>query len=136
MPGIADPQFMPKKRNVVAIVDDNLDILGALGRLLSTLGFDTELYASKNEFLDAALTSEAICLIIDVHLGKECGIELAQELAKAGYTFPFIFMSADQRESIRTRAIEVGAVGFLSKPFCADVLVKALASLPPRRLTL
>ena len=76
---------MPTKRNVVAIVDDNLVILGAMGRLLSAHGYDTELYATKEEFLDAALTSEAICLIVDVHLGKACGIELAQQLAKAGW---------------------------------------------------
>jgi FixJ family two-component response regulator len=124
---------MPTKRNVVAVIDDNLDILGALGRLLSTLGYDTELYASKEEFLDAAMTSEAICLIIDVHLGAASGIDLAQELANAGYTFPSIFMSGDKRESIKTRALEVGAVAFLTKPFCAEVLIKALARLPPRR---
>lgn len=123
---------MPTKRNVVAIIDDNLDILGALGRLLSTLGYDTELYASKQEFLDAAMTSEAICLIVDVHLGAASGIELAQELSSAGYTFPTIFMSGDKRESIKSRAMDVGAVAFLTKPFCADVLIKALATLPAR----
>ena len=124
---------MPTKRNVVAIIDDNLDILGAMGRLLSMLGYDTELYASREEFLDAAMTSEAICLIIDVHLGTACGIDLARELANAGYTFPFIFMSGGQHESIKMRAVEVGALAFLAKPFCKDVLIKALARVPPRR---
>ncbi len=125
---------MPTKRNVVAIIDDNLDVLGALARLLSTLGYDTELYASKKEFLDAAMTSEAICLIIDVHLGTASGIDLAQEIANAGCTFPTIFMSGDKRESIKMRAMEVGAVAFLTKPFCADALIKALARVPPRHL--
>jgi FixJ family two-component response regulator len=125
---------MPTKRNVVAIIDDNLDVLGALGRLLSTLGYDTELYASKEEFLDAAMTSEAICLIVDVHLGTASGIDLAQEVANAGYIFPTIFMSGDKRESIKMRALEVGAVAFLTKPFCADVLIKALARVPHRHV--
>jgi FixJ family two-component response regulator len=124
---------MPTKRCVVAVIDDNLDILGALGRLLSTLGYDTELYASKQEFLDAAMNSEAICLIVDVHLGPASGIDLAQELSSAGYTFPTIFMSGDKRESIKMRAMKVGAVAFLTKPFCADVLIEALAKVPPRR---
>jgi len=127
---------MPTKRNVVAIIDDNLDVLGALGRLLSTLGYDTELYASKKEFLDAAMTSEAICLIVDVHLGTASGIDLARELVNAGYTFPTIFMSGDKSESIKMRAMEVGAVAFLSKPFCADVLINALARVPARRVIL
>jgi FixJ family two-component response regulator len=107
-----------------------------MGRLLSTLGYDTELYASKEEFLDAAMTSEAICLIVDVHLGTASGIDLALELANAGYTFPTIFMSGDKRESIKMRAMEVGAVTFLTKPFCADALIKALARVPPRRVIL
>jgi FixJ family two-component response regulator len=124
---------MPTKRDVVAVIDDNLDILGALGRLLSTLGYDTELYTSKEEFLDAAMSSEAICLIVDVHLGPASGIDLAQELSSAGYTFATIFMSGDKRESIKMRAMEAGAVAFLTKPFCADVLIEALAKVPPRR---
>jgi len=127
---------MPTKRKVVAIIDDILDVLGAMGRLLSTLGYDTELYASKEEFLDAAMTSEAICLIVDVHLGTASGIELALELVNAGYTFSTIFMSGDRRESIKMRAMEVGAVAFLTKPFCVDALIKALARVPPRRAIL
>jgi FixJ family two-component response regulator len=125
---------MPTKRNVIAVIDDNLVILGAMGRLLSTHGYNTELYASKEEFLDAALSSEAICLIVDIHLGNACGIELAQQLAKAGYRTPIIFMTADHRESVRVRAMQAGAAAFLTKPFCADALIKALANLPPRRL--
>jgi FixJ family two-component response regulator len=118
-------------KRVVGVIDDNLDILGAIGRLLSTLGYNTELYASKEEFLDAAINSEAICLIVDVHLGDASGIELVQELAKAGYRIPAIFMSADHRESVKMLALEVGTA-FLTKPFCADALLKAIASLPPR----
>jgi FixJ family two-component response regulator len=125
---------MPTKCRVVAVIDDNLDILGAIGRLLGALGYNTELYASAQEFLDAALSSEAICLMIDVHLGKASGIELAQQLAQAGYTIPIIFMSADRRASIKMRALEVGAVAFLGKPFSTDALIEVLTRLPPRRL--
>jgi len=126
---------MSTKRIIVAVIDDNLGILSAMGRLLSALGYDTELYVSNEEFLDAVLSSEASCLIVDAQLGG-CGIELAQDLASAGYTIPIIFMSADLRESVRIRAMEVGAVAFLAKPFCADVLMEALASVPPRRAIL
>jgi len=126
---------MPTKR-IVAVIDDNLAILCAMGRLLSAHGYNTELYASKEEILEAAPTSEAICLIIDVHLGPASGIELAQQLAKAGYTTPIIFMTADHCDSVRIRAMKAGAIAFLTKPFCADALLKALASLPPRRAIL
>ena len=58
--------LMPKKRSVVAVIDDNVGIRGAMARLLSALGYETELYASADEFLDVAIMTEAICLIIDV----------------------------------------------------------------------
>jgi len=122
---------MPTKRKVVAIIDDNLGILGAMSRLLSALGYDTELYASAKEFLDAAMTTEAICLIVDIQLGDNCGIEFARHLANAGFTIPIIFMTADDNESVKRRAMEIGCVGFLLKPFSADVLIEALVNLPP-----
>jgi FixJ family two-component response regulator len=124
---------MSTKRNVVAIIDDNLAILGALSRLLSALGYDTELYASAKEFVDAAMMTEATCFIVDIQLGDSSGIEIAQHLVNAGFTIPIIFMSADDDESVRRRTMEVGCVAFLVKPFSADVLIEALTNLPPRR---
>ena len=72
---------MPAKRKVVAVIDDNLGILGAMSRLLSAFGYDTELYASAKEFHDVGMRTEAICLIVDIQLGKSCGIEFARQLA-------------------------------------------------------
>ena len=121
---------MPNKRNVVAVIDDNLGILGAMSRLLSELGYRTELYASAKEFLEAALISEAHCLIVDVQLGESCGIELVQSLASAGFAIPVIFMTANNSESIKKRAKETGCTAFLIKPFSANALKEALAGLP------
>jgi FixJ family two-component response regulator len=123
---------MPTKRKVVAVIDDNLGILGAMGRLLSVLGYGIELYASAKEFLDVAMLTEAICLIVDIQLGESCGIEFARHLANAGFTIPIIFMTADANESVKRRAMEIGCVVFLLKPFSPDVLIEALANLPPR----
>jgi FixJ family two-component response regulator len=122
---------MPTKRNVVAVIDDHLGLLGAMSRLLSAFGYDTELYASAKEFLDAAMTTEAICLIVDIQLGESCGIEFAQHLANAGFTIPIVFMTADDNESVKRRAMETGCVAFLLKPFSADVLIELLANLSP-----
>jgi FixJ family two-component response regulator len=124
---------MLTNRKVIAIVDDNLSVLGAMSRLLSALGYGTELYASAQEFLDAAMASEAICLVVDVQLGGSCGIELARHLAKAGFKIPIIFMSANNSELLRMRAVAIGCVALLIKPFTADTLVGALARLTPAR---
>ncbi len=126
---------MRTKRKVVAVIDDDLAILGAMSRLLSAFGYDTELYASAKEFLDTAITTEAICLIVDIELGESCGIDFAQQLANAGFTIPIIFMTANDNESLKRRAVEIGCVAFLPKPFSANVLIQALVNISPRLLT-
>jgi FixJ family two-component response regulator len=129
---IPDHWFLPTNRKVVAVIDDNLRILGAMSRLLSAFGYDTELYASAKEFLDAALTTEAICIIVDIELGESCGIEFAQHLANVGFSMPIIFMTADDNESVKRRAAEIGCLAFLRKPFSANVLIEALVNISPR----
>jgi FixJ family two-component response regulator len=120
---------MPAKRKVVAVIDDNLGILGAMSRLLSAFGYATELYASAKEFHDVAMRTEAICLIVDIHLGESCGIELVLRLANAGCTTPVIFMTADHHELLKRRAQEAGGIAFLSKPFTAELLLEALTKI-------
>jgi FixJ family two-component response regulator len=120
---------MTVKRKVIAVIDDHLGILSAMGRLLSTLGYHTELYASAKEYLEVALTSEAICLIVDVDLGESSGIDLARHLAISGFKIPIIFMTADSAESVEKRAREIGCTAFLTKPFSPNALIEALAKL-------
>ncbi len=102
-----------------------------MGRLLAAFGYDTELYASAKEFLDAAITTEAICLVVDIELGESCGIEFAQHLANVGITTPIIFMTAGDNELVKRRAKEIGCVALLPKPFSADVLMEALVNISP-----
>jgi FixJ family two-component response regulator len=119
------------KRKFIAVIDDNLNVLGAMGRLLWAYGYDAELYASAAEFLDAAVTSAADCLVIDIQLGASSGIELAKQLSRAGFMFPVIFMSGACDEATKKQAMESGYLAFLSKPFSAADLLDALARLPP-----
>jgi FixJ family two-component response regulator len=121
---------MPAKRKVVAIIDDNIRLLGAMSRLLSGLGYHTELYASAKEFLDSAMTSEALCLMVDIQLGDSCGLKLARHLAKAGFTIPIIFMTGNGDEALKRQAMEIGCIAYLLKPFSAEVLKELLATLP------
>ncbi len=121
-------------RNVIAVIDDSLPILGGLSRLLASLGYGVELYVSAKEFLDAAASSKAIGLIVDIQLGESCGIELAQKLADAGFTIPTIFMTANDNAPVRARAMAVGCVAFIVKPFSAETLIWALAKLNPQGL--
>ena len=80
MPQRSTWDFILARREVIAVVDDDLMIREALDRLLSSLGYRAELYTSAAEFIAAALTTEASCLLLDVQLGAMTGIELARHL--------------------------------------------------------
>src|SRR5262249_55325863 len=71
--------------------------------MLSSWGYLPELYASAEEFLSAAATSEAACVVIDTHLGDISGVDLAIRLAAIGFKLPIIFVTESQDEHIRNR---------------------------------
>ena len=127
---VPDHLFVKAKPKVVAVIDGDLGVRDAISRLLWPLGYDTELYASAKEFLDVAMTTEAICLIVDIEPRESCGIEFAQCLVNVGFTRPTIVTTVDDNESFKRRAMEMGCVAFLPKPFSAHALIEALGNIP------
>ena len=129
---------MVEKPNVIAIVEDDPSVRDALDLMLSFLGFQTELYASAEEFISAARMSEATCLLVDIQLGDISGVEMAHQLCAIGCYFPIIFMTGSHDEILQRQAMETGCVAFLHKPFPEDQLVesikKATGSIPDRLL--
>ena len=122
--------FVIAKPKVVAVIDDDLGVRDAIRRLLWPLGYDTELYASAKEFLDAAMTTEAICLIVDIEPGESCGTEFVQRLLNASVTTPVVVTTADDNGSLKSWAMEMRCVAFLPKPFSANSLIEALLNIP------
>jgi FixJ family two-component response regulator len=117
---------MPLNRQTIVIVDDDPQVGLALKRALSAWGYHVELHGSVEECLDAAVTGTAGCLVIDVHLGADCGIELAARLSARGLRTPVIHMSGAADDLIRQRSREAGSVTFLEKPFDISWLVQAI----------
>lgn len=117
---------MPMDRKVIAVIDDDLDVLAAMESLLSALGYETEVYASATEFIDAVAKSDAACLIADIQLGDITGVEMARHLVALGFTFPIIFITGSDDPIMRKQAIEVGCVAYLQKPCPDGQLAKAI----------
>src|SRR5512134_3797385 len=103
---------MPMQENTIAIavVDDEPGVRKALARLLSAFGYRAESFASAEEFLSAAPTSKATCLIVDFNLGDVSGLELARRLSKAGFDFPIIFVPGTADDTVRLQCMEFGCV--------------------------
>ena len=101
---------------MISIVDDDEAARSALQRLVKSIGYDSKVFASAQEFLDSPQVNEALCLITDVHMPRMDGVELA---------------IPDER--IRALALEAGAIAFLNKPIEERVLIKHIEiALRPR----
>jgi FixJ family two-component response regulator len=110
----------------IAVIDDDLSLLQGLNRLLSAHGFRVQTFASAELFLDDQANCEADCLLLDINLGGISGIELQRQLISSGRNLPVIFMTAIDNDATHQRALDVGCVAYLRKPFLAKLLIDAI----------
>jgi FixJ family two-component response regulator len=108
------------------IVDDDPGMRQSLEITLCAFGYSTETYASAEEFIRAATTTEAACLVVDIQLGDISGIELGRHLSADGFEFPIIFITGSWDEAHRRQGLEFGCVAYLIKPFPAELLTDAI----------
>ena len=113
---------------LIAVVDDDASMRGALRRLLRSVGYRAIVFASAEEFLQASQLQATACVIVDVRMPGMSGLELQQHLATVQCPVPLIFITAHGDEEARVRALRAGAVDFLYKPFSEAVLLGAIQS--------
>jgi RNA polymerase sigma factor (sigma-70 family) len=115
---------------IVFIVDDDDAVRRALERLIRSVGLEVETFASGQDFLRRDPPARPACLVTDVRMPGLSGLELQQELTKAGLSMPMIFMTGHGTVPMSVRAMKAGAVDFLQKPVdeqqLLDVIHKAL----------
>lgn len=109
-------RHMVPPENTVFIVDDDPAICAALARLFRSVGLTAQSFCCAQEFLSVAPELGPGCLILDHRLPDLTGLELQGELVRAGIGLPIIFHTAHGSRSLREKALQAGAVGFLEKP--------------------
>jgi FixJ family two-component response regulator len=117
---------VPRKTDLVAIVDDDDSVRSALQGLLKAFGLPAQAFASAEEFLNSGQQYQAACLIADVRMPGMSGLELQAELNAEGCRIPIIFITAHGDEKMRMQALRAGAVEFLAKPFDDQALLDSL----------
>lgn len=113
-------------RPLVVVVDDDESVRESLPDLLGEFGFDARAFPSAEEFLVSDSLDQTKCLMLDIAMPGMTGFDLQQELKVRGQNIPIIFITAQKDETVRMRALERGAVGFLLKPFSDTALLRAL----------
>jgi len=122
-PTIKKPQSPPPGEPVVYVVDDDDGMRRALGALLSTVGFKTELFSRPSEFLERFKADDAGCLVLDIRMPEMSGLELQQRLNRMGAMLPVIFITGHGDVPMAVQAMKEGAFQFLQKPFRDQELI-------------
>jgi FixJ family two-component response regulator len=115
-----------ESRSVVFVVDDDISIRDGLCTLIRSVGLEVRAFASAPEFLDAALPDVPACLVLDVRLPGQSGLDLQSELGRIGVHIPIIFISGHGDIPMTVRAMKAGAVEFLAKPLREQDLLDAI----------
>jgi FixJ family two-component response regulator len=113
-------------RPLVSVVDDDESVRESLPDLLMEFGFAAQAFASAEAFLASDSVDQTRCLILDIAMPGMTGPELQKELKLRRQEIPILFITAHRDETIRLRALELGAVAFLFKPFSDTELLQAL----------
>ena len=112
----------------ITIMDDDEQSRAALAGLMQAMGFTIEAFPSALDFLASPIVRHTSCLIVDVHMPRMTGTELHSRLVGSGYDIPTILITAYPDDSARTRALDQGVVGYLTKPIDEKVLLGCVES--------
>ena len=106
---------MPK-RSLVSVVEDDQFFRESMRRLMRSLGYRVEVFASAADFLASPDLDETACLIADVNMPVMTGVELYRHLTDSGYAIPTILVTAYADDDVRCRALRDGVICYLRKP--------------------
>ena len=113
-------------RNVVFVVDDDPGTLRGVKRLLREYGYESVLFPSADALQNHDDFEEAFCVILDINLNDESGIDLRHRLKAAGISLPVIYITANDDPAVRMAALESGCLAYLTKPFSAKSLIEPI----------
>jgi FixJ family two-component response regulator len=84
---------MSDANSTVLVIDDDPNLRGSVGRLLRSLGIDVQLFSSISDFLKSDPPDCPTCLVLDIRLPGQSGLDLQCELAAAKREIPIIFIT-------------------------------------------
>src|SRR6516225_3866103 len=110
----------------IVVVDDDPGIRESLHGLLRSVGLQVKALASVPEFLKEGRPEGPACLILDVRLPGQSGLDFQRDLAAVNIQIPIVFITGHGDIPMSVRAMKDGAVEFLTKPFREQDLLDAI----------
>lgn len=113
-------------RPTVIIIDDDKSVREALRGLFESVGLIAETHGSVAEFLAADDPDRAGCIVLDIRLPGQSGLEFQEELAKSRHPRSVVLISAHVDVAMAVRAMKAGAIDVLTKPVREQDLLEAV----------
>ena len=119
-----DPSVLPRVEGKICLLDDDLSMLKALDRLLSSAGLQAQLFSEPLGFLSYVIRNSVPVAVIDIWLSTGMsGLDVQTKLQGVSPETRVIISTADSHDSVRTAAIEAGAIAYFVKPFDEDAFL-------------
>ncbi|WP_375778941.1 response regulator transcription factor [Bradyrhizobium sp. ma5] len=117
---------------IVFVVEDDVSMRRSLTNLFQSVGLDVVAFGSAREMLQSRLPDVVSCLVLDIRLPGQSGLEFQAELARLNIHVPIIFITGHGDIPMSVRAMKGGAVDFLTKPFRDQELLDAVVAATER----
>jgi len=117
---------VPESDACVVVIDDDAEFRASVGRLLQSVGLRSQPFASIADFLESEPADCPTCLVLDVRLPGQSGLDFQREVASAGVVLPIVFMTGYGDIPMSVQAMKAGAIEFLTKPFRDQDLLDAV----------
>jgi FixJ family two-component response regulator len=115
-----------KKRPLISIVDDDASLRKATARLVRSIGLAACSFGSAEEYLQSIERRETSCIVSDVQMPGTNGLEMQSRLVAQNDRTPIIFITAYPQPDTEKRALDAGAICFLTKPFDGQTLINCI----------
>jgi len=111
---------------VVIVIDDDPSVRAALADLLGSVGLQAQLFASTQAFLRSERIDAPGCLVLDIRMPGQSGLDFQRTMVDADIHLPVIFITGHGDIPMSVRAMKAGAIEFLTKPFRDQDLLDAI----------
>lgn len=114
---------------MVYVVDDDSSVRAAVEDLLASVGLAVQGFSSTAEFTEHwRNTTHALpcCLVLDIRMPGQSGLEFQRQMQELGVDLPVIFVTGHGDIPMSVQAMKGGAIEFLTKPFREQELLDAI----------
>jgi DNA-binding NtrC family response regulator len=104
----------------ILLIDDDELIISMLSRALKSEGYDVRALTSARDVISEVKSWAPVVVLLDIRLPERSGIDILEDVMKSGVITQVVMLTADDTAETAVKAMKLGAVDYLTKPFNID----------------